>query len=193
VLSQSGRHADAMTVTRRAQTLNPLDSVTWALSAQVAFQARDLATATAWSRHAILLDPRLWIGYVELAQAYDGSGEYDLALEALDDAARVAGGNSKVISMRGYLLAKTGRTAAAREAIAALSAAARQRYVPPYATALVYVGLGERDAVFAALEQAYAARDVHLMYLPVDMRWDPYRADPRFVDLLARCGFGQRR
>jgi len=23
----------------------------------------------------------------------------------------------------------------------------------------------------------------------VDMRWDPYRSDPRFVSLLARCGF----
>ena len=62
-------------------------------------------------------------------------------------------------------------------------------YVPPYATALVQAGLGDREAAFAALERAFAARDVHLMYLPTDPRWDPFREDPRFVDLIERCGF----
>jgi hypothetical protein len=27
------------------------------------------------------------------------------------------------------------------------------------------------------------------MYLPVDMKWDPYRNDARFTSLLVRCGF----
>jgi hypothetical protein len=39
------------------------------------------------------------------------------------------------------------------------------------------------------LEKAYLARDVHLMYLPVDTKWDPYRRDARLVALLTRCGF----
>jgi len=43
--------------------------------------------------------------------------------------------------------------------------------------------------VFRYLEEAYAVRDIHLMYLPVDMKWDPYRSYPRFVGLVARCGF----
>jgi hypothetical protein len=58
--------------------------------------------------------------------------------------------------------------------------------------ALVHAGLGEREAVFEWLDQAYAARDVHLIYLPVDAKWDPYRADPRFTALLSRCGFAQK-
>jgi hypothetical protein len=33
------------------------------------------------------------------------------------------------------------------------------------------------------------ARDVHLVFLPVDAKWDAYRDDPRFEALLARCGF----
>ena len=55
--------------------------------------------------------------------------------------------------------------------------------------ALVHAGLGEREAVFQWLNRAYDARDVHLIFLPVDPKWDPYRADPRFEALLARCGF----
>ena len=83
-----------------------------------------------------------------------------------------------------------GRADAAREVLATLETASHERYVPPYAMALVYAGLGEREAMFDALEKAYAVRDVHLIYLPVGVQWDPYRADPRFVDLVARCGFG---
>ena len=188
-LSQSGRHGEAEAAMRRARELDPLDALNHALSAQVAFQARDAAAARDHARRAILINPNLWIGYIELAQAYEGAGDHALALEAIADAERLAAGNSKIPSLRGYVLAMLGRKEAAREAVRALEATSRDRYVPPYAMALVYAGLGERDALFSSLEQAYAVRDIHLIYLPVDMKWDPYRRDPRFVDLLARCGF----
>ena len=61
--------------------------------------------------------------------------------------------------------------------------------MPPYAIAPVHAGLGETDAVFEWLERAYAARDVHLIFLTADPKWDAYRKDPRFVTLLSRCGF----
>ena len=70
-----------------------------------------------------------------------------------------------------------------------LEATSRDRYVPPYAMALVHAGLGERDAVFEWLDRAYAARDVHLIFLRVDPKWDGYRSDPRFDALLTRCRF----
>jgi hypothetical protein len=140
-------------------------------------------------QRAIALDPGLWIGYLILAQAYEGLGDHALALEATADAERLGGGNSKITSFKGYVLARSGRPDAARETIRTLEDMARRRYVPPYATALIYAGLSEPDAMFASLERAFAERDVHLIYLPVAMHWDPYRADPRFVDLVARCGF----
>jgi TolB-like protein/DNA-binding winged helix-turn-helix (wHTH) protein/Flp pilus assembly protein TadD len=190
-LSQSGHQPEAETAMRRARELDPTDAVTHGLSSVVASQGRDAAAALEHARRAISLDPRLWIGYIALGQAYELAGDHNLALEALADAARLpGGGNSKIISLRGYVLARMGRAEAARKVLAALETAAHERYVPPYAMALVHAGLGERDAMFDALEKAYSARDVHLIYLPVEAKWDPYRADPRFVDLVARCGFG---
>ncbi len=70
-----------------------------------------------------------------------------------------------------------------------LEGVSKSQYVPPYAMALINAGLRDRDAVFAWLERAYDVRDVHLIYLPVDPKWDAYRADPRFEALVARCGF----
>ena len=70
-----------------------------------------------------------------------------------------------------------------------LEAVSRERYVPPYATALVHAGLGEPDAAFEWLEHAYNAHDVHLALLPVDPKWDPFRADARFLALIENCAF----
>jgi TolB-like protein/DNA-binding winged helix-turn-helix (wHTH) protein/Flp pilus assembly protein TadD len=191
-LSQSGRHSEAEPAMHRTRELEPLEPISYALSAQVAFQAREYAAAVEHSRRAVLTDSEFWIGYVELGQAYEGTGETDLALQALTDAARFSGGNSKVISLRGYILAKIGRANEAREVLRRLEADARERYVPPFAMALVNAGLGEREAVFEWLDKAYAARDVHLIYLTVDPKWDPFRSDSRFGALLARCGFTQK-
>jgi len=190
-LSQSGRRSEAEAAMRRTRELEPLAAISYALSAQVAFQAREYHAAIEQARRAVLTDSEFWIGYMELAQAYEPVGVTDLALEALTDGARFSGGNSKAVSLRGYILAKTGRAGEAREVLRTLEADAGLRYVPPYAMALVHAGLNEREQVFEWLDNAYAARDVHLIYLPVDAKWDPYRADPRFKALLARCGFTQ--
>jgi tetratricopeptide (TPR) repeat protein len=188
-LSQAGRHDEAEPEMRRTRELAPLDAMSHALSSQIAFQARAYAAAVEYARQAMLVDSEFWIGYMQLGQAYAQTGEADLAIEALTDATRLSSGNSKAISLMGYVLATSGRVNDAREVLRRLESLSKERYVPPYAMALVHAGLGERDAVFEWLDKAYGARDVHLIYLPVDAKWDPYRNDARFAALLARCGF----
>ena len=57
-----------------------------------------------------------------------------------------------------------GRTSTdAGAVIIALEAAGQLRYMPPYALALVFAGLDDRDAAFAWLERALAVRDVHMV------------------------------
>jgi TolB-like protein/DNA-binding winged helix-turn-helix (wHTH) protein/Flp pilus assembly protein TadD len=189
LLSQTGRHAEAEPLMRRARELDPLNPLSYALSSQVAFQARDFAAALQHANRAIALDQEFWIGHQMRGQALEQLGDDDLALKALATAARLSGQNSKPISLTGYILGRSGRTAEAREVLAALETASRQRYVPPYALALVHAGLGDADAAFEWLDRAYAVRDVHLMFLTVDVKWDRYRSDPRFGERLARCGF----
>jgi TolB-like protein/Flp pilus assembly protein TadD len=188
LLSQEGRHAEAEPLMRRARELDPLNPLSYALSSQVAFQARDYAGALQHANRAIALDQEFWIGHQMRGQALEQLGDDDLALKTLATAARLSGQNSKPISLTGYILGRSGRTAEARDLLGALEMASRQRYVPPYALALVHAGLGDADAAFEWLDRAYAARDVHLMFLTVDVKWDRYRTDPRFGDLLARCG-----
>jgi TolB-like protein/Flp pilus assembly protein TadD len=187
-LSYMGRHEEAGLSMRRARELDP-HPMQYALSAGAAIRARDYPAALQFARQSTVIDPQFWIGHFHLGYAYERLGKSDLALDALDHAARRSGGNSKAISLRGYVLASVGRRSEAREVLSTLEAISRERYVPPYAIALVHAGLGEADSAFQWLERAYEARDVHLIELPVSARWDPFRADPRFRSLLDRCGF----
>jgi TolB-like protein/Flp pilus assembly protein TadD len=188
-LSQAGRHGEAAPMMRRARELDPRSAMVHALSSQVAFQAQDYPGAIEHGQQAVVVGPDLWIGHVMLGQAYAAAGQPEPALQSLHTAERLSSGNSKALAMRGHLLARIGRRDEALQVLHTLQATSRERYVPPYALALVHAGLGDRDAVFAELDRAYAARDVHLMFLTVDSNWDPYRSDPRFAALLARCDF----
>ena len=189
LLSQSGRHSEAMAATRRGRELDPQNAMAYALSSQVAFQARDYQAALDHASQAIALDQDLWIGHIMRGQAYEQLGQPDSALDALAIAARFSGDNSKAISFKGYILGRTGRREEARQALTTLELLSQKRFVPPLAMALVHAGLGERDSVFAWLDRAFEVHDAHLMYLTVDPKWDPFRSDPRFDALLQRCGF----
>jgi DNA-binding winged helix-turn-helix (wHTH) protein/tetratricopeptide (TPR) repeat protein len=191
-LSHTGNHEEAKPFMRKARELDPLHASHHALSAQVVFNARDYPEAVRFARQATILDPEFWIGYMQLGQAYERLDQTELALENFNIATRLCG-NSKPLSCRGYVLARTGRIQAAREVLDTLEAIARERYVPPYAPALVYLGLGQLDDALTSIERAYEARDVHLVFLPVDAKWDVVRDHPRFQAILGRCGFRKTR
>jgi len=193
VLAHMGRYAEARPEMNRLRELDPLLAANQALSAQVAFAGRDYAAAVQFARQAIVIDPEFWIGLIQLGQAYEQLGESELALVALNKAGRFSGGNSKAISLRGYLFAKLGRVNEAREVLHALEAMARERYIPPYAMALVQAGLGEKEKALEWLERAVEVRDVHMCFPPIDPKWDVFRSDPRFQSLLKRCGFSEGR
>jgi TolB-like protein/DNA-binding winged helix-turn-helix (wHTH) protein/Flp pilus assembly protein TadD len=189
ILSQSGRHAEALPEMLRARELDPLDPMMHAMSSQVALQAGDYPAALEHARHSTSLDPEFWIGHIMKAQALLQLGQPGPAMEALTVTARFSNNNSKAMSIRGYLLATTGRAAEARDVLGALEAVSRVRYVPPYAMALVSAGLRDKDATLAWLERAFQERDVHLMFLTADPKWDFLRSDPHFREFLARCDF----
>jgi tetratricopeptide (TPR) repeat protein len=189
VLSHSGRHDEARVELHRARELEPAYAMNFALSAMVEFHARDFAAAVAYAQRGLALEPNFWVTRYHIAQAYEQLGRHEEALNELAIGAGLSNNNSKALSVRGYIYAKTGRGDEAREVLRALHDASATRYVPPYARALVYAGLGEADAAIEWLSKAVDARDVHLLFLPVDPKWDPFRDDPRFQEILRRCAF----
>ena len=56
---------------RRGRELDPLNPLLYALSSQVAFQARDYAGALQHANRAIALDQEFWIGHQMRGQALE--------------------------------------------------------------------------------------------------------------------------
>lgn len=192
-ISQQGQHDQALAAARRARELDPLSALSHSMSSQIAFSARDLEAAVRHAREALLAEPDYWIAHWQLGQAYQPMGRIDRALEALAEASRLSNGNSKPVSLSAYTLATSGRVSEARDVLTSLEQPSLQRYVPPCAIALVYAGLNDDESVFEWLEKGLAVRDVHLIYVLVDPKWDRFRQDGRFQDLLRRSFAGQKR
>jgi DNA-binding winged helix-turn-helix (wHTH) protein/Tfp pilus assembly protein PilF len=189
-LSHMARHEEAQASIRRARELDPLYVMHQSLSSQIAFAARNYSAALQFARQAIVVDPEFWIGQLHLAQVYIELGENDLALTALNHSGKLVV-NSKVIALRGYIFARAGRLEEAQNVLHTLLSIAQERYVPPYAMAIVHAGLGQYEEAMQWLERCYQARDVHVVFLTIDPKWDPLRGDPRFSNLLQRCGFSR--
>ena len=188
VLASAGRHEEARRQMSQARELDPFNPVEHALSSAVEFIARNYAAGLELAQQAKTIDATFWIGLFQIGTIHERLGNYELALDALREAER-SSGNSKMLSLRGYILAKMGRTTDAEQVLNTLNGIAGDRYVPPYAMALVHAGLGQTDQAFEALDKAANERDVHLAWLVHDPKWDPYRKDPRFRALLERCNF----
>ena len=92
------------------------------------------------------------------------------------------------MSLKGYTLAAMGRRREAEQVLRTLLETAGARFVPPYNIALLYTALGNSDAAYEWLEGAGLIRDVHMVFLTVEPKWDPLRGQPAFQSLLQRCG-----
>lgn len=189
VLASMGRHEEARSAMLRARELDSLYPMQHALSAHAEFLAHDYQSGLKFAEQATAVGPAFWISYFQLALVHERLGNNELALKALNDAEALSGGNSKIVSLRGYILAKLGRTNEAESVLRTLKNIDPEKYVPPYAMALVHAGLDQRDSAFEWLDRAIEARDVHLVWLTQDSKWDPFRDDPRFRGLLERCNF----
>ena len=96
-------------------------------------------------------------------------------------------GNTELWAGLGYAYAVSGQAGEAHKVLDELKDISTHRYVAPYNVAVVYAGLGNKDAAFAWLDRAYADRSYLLaVYLNTDERLDSLRSDNRFQEIRRR-------
>jgi serine/threonine-protein kinase len=183
LLSDLGRHEQAIAEARRASELDPLALITNAIEGHVLHYAGRNAEAAAKLRSTLELDENFWITHLFLGKVHLADNDLANALAEFRKAQTLSAQNSETVSMVGYALARSGDRKAAQAALAELLARGKEQYVPPFNVAMLYNGLGDTDETFAWLDKAYADRDVRLTFLKIEKKWDPLRSDERFVAL----------
>jgi TolB-like protein/DNA-binding winged helix-turn-helix (wHTH) protein/tetratricopeptide (TPR) repeat protein len=189
LLSNTGRHAEALAEARRARELDPLNLRNNALEAQFLIHAGRTDEALARLRETLEMEPNYYLARLYASSAYIEKRMYSEAISEARRAGEISGTrSSNSIAFLGYALAKSGKEAEARSVLEGLLKSSAGRHVPSYHMALVYNGLGERDEALAWLERAYAQRSTGMVFLKVEPKWNNLRDDPRFQDLLRRVG-----
>jgi Flp pilus assembly protein TadD len=159
------------------------------LKGHVLFQARRYSDAVAFLQKNLELDDNFWITHIELGKNYESTGQFEPAMTSFRRAQALSGGISEVNSLIGYTYAVSGHRAEAEKVLADLSAMANQTYVPPYNLALLYHGLGDSRETARWLERAKEEKDVHMVFLGVDPKWDDVRTERWFASLMKAMNF----
>lgn len=160
-----------------------------AVEAQFLFYAGRGDEALERINQTLELEPNFWLAHLVLSKIYIGKKMYPEAVAAARKARDLSGGLSEATAHIGYILAVSGKHEEARAVLKELKRRSAERYVPPYTIALVYNGLGERDATLDWLEKAFEQRDVRMTFLKVDPKWDNLRSEARFIALVKRMRF----
>jgi TolB-like protein/DNA-binding winged helix-turn-helix (wHTH) protein/Flp pilus assembly protein TadD len=188
LLSNTGRHKEALAEAKHARELDPLNLRLNTLEGQFLTNAGRTDEALTRLRETLEMDPNYYLARLCASSAYIEKGMYAEAVSEAQKAREIAGaGSTRPAASLGYALAKLGKEAEARSVLEGLLKSSH-RYASPYGIALVYNGLGERDEALAWLERAYAQRHQGMVFLKVEPKWNNLRSDPRFQDLLRRVG-----
>lgn len=189
VLSNTGRHAEALAEVKRARELDPLNLRIKALEGQFLIHAGRTDEALIKLEETLEIDPNYFLAHLYTASAFIEKGKYSEAISEARRATEISGARSTYTqAFLGYALAKSGKEAEARSVLEGLLKPAAGYYVPSYNIALVYNGLGKHDEAMTWLERAYAERGAALVFLKVEPKWNNLRPDPRFQKLLRRVG-----
>lgn len=198
LLSNLGRHDEALDGIRRARAMDPAWPVPRSLEGQFLFFARRYEDALAQLDAIVAIEPRFPSGHIMRTYPLLALGRYD---EAVDECNRATELRRQVdpserlyawaLALKGYALARSGRRTGAETLLAQLQREAEQpegtdAYVTRYGEALILHGLGRDDEALRRLTDAVDRREHRVAFLGVDPKWDGLRDSPAFQDLLAR-------
>jgi tetratricopeptide (TPR) repeat protein len=178
-----GRNDESLEASKRALELDPLDMD---INNHLGFHyywTREYDKAIEQYTKTLEINPNDPWAHSYLGRIYKEMGWYSKSIEEFKLALSLIGKNeAEIFSNLGNLYAVSGKREKALEIISELIGQSKQRYVPSFLIADVYVGLGEKDKAFEWLEKAFNERHLE----PMSPLLDPIRKDPRFIDLLLR-------
>lgn len=100
----------------------------------------------------------------------------------------VKDGVAQSIADLAHAYATFGKKRQAVQLLDELKELSKRSFVPSWAFAVVYTGLGDKDRAFEWLDKAYDERHSDIMEIKVDPRMEPLRSDGRYQELLLRMG-----
>jgi len=187
-LSVIGRHQEAIQEIFKAIELDPLSLVVSNEVAWNLYMARDYNRSSEQSLKTLEMQPDFAPAEYTLGLAYGQMSRHEEAITAFQKARNASGNNPAILSALGHVYAIAGQRREAEEALNELQKTSRRSNAPPYWTAVIYAGLHKKEEAFEWLDKACRLRDVWIIWLRSEPRFDSLRSTAQFKDLLNRIG-----
>lgn len=186
MLAARGDLDGALAKIRRAKALDPYSPVISTAMGRIYYYRREYEQAERYYDEALELERDFVPGWLGLGLLGLARGEYQKALEAFREGLPPEA--QGLLRSFAAALQSTGGPAT----MDSISCQPGSEGHCSFYLAVAACISGQRDEAFKRLEQAYEAKSEYLVYLKVDPVFDPIREDPRYLQLLARLGLGER-
>jgi TolB-like protein/Flp pilus assembly protein TadD len=180
-LEALGRFDEAISERQLAQKFDPLSAFTVADVGYPYYYARKYDEAIAWFRKGLELEPKLSWCHLWIGQAYVQKGMFKEAIDEVNQAVRLSGGDIRTKATLGYAYAVAGQREEAGKVLRDLQALSKERYVSPYYFALISAGLGDNQQAVSWLQKAQEERQAYLVLMNVEPVFDRLHSDPGFI------------
>ena len=181
-LAAVGRFDESLAQIHRARELDPLSLVINADMGKLLYYSRRYDDALKQLEETVKMDAGFPQAHIWLGSLYSTIGRYGDAIAAFQKVRE----NSWALGWLAYVYGISGQRNEAEKILAELERIAAEGPIDPHIMLCVYLGLGDKDKAFAALEQEYEVRSLGMTSLKVNPWYDGLRSDPRFTDLLGR-------
>lgn len=188
-LVEAGRFEEALAECKAGLELAPFDLEINMYLGWLYLHARRVEEAIRQFQKTLELGPYFYRARVLLGMAYGQSGQFPAAIEEYEKAALLSY-TSILSGFLGQAYALMGQREKALKLLDALLRRAKRTYVPPFAVALIYAGLGQRDEAFEWLEKAFIEHSHWQGWLVIIPEFDSLNSDPRLVELKQRLQAG---
>jgi TolB-like protein/Tfp pilus assembly protein PilF len=189
-LAAAGRLDEALAHAEAGERADPLSAEMIASVGIIHYYRRDWPQARAAFERAGLADPSYGPASFGMARVLSAEGRYGEAIDHIRHAMSLTRENATYLAelARNYFLG--GWRNSGEQVLGRLLADARAGAggVNFEAIGYVYAALGDLDRAFEWLHRSFDHYHARLLFVNVDPRADPLRADPRFAALVQRLG-----
>ena len=130
------------------------------------------------------MEPRFAPAQHALGLAYQQMGMLEEAIVEFQNARVCSTNHPAAVAALAYAYAITGQRREAEELLHELERRSENRRVSAYWAALMHAGLGEHGTAVKCLKQAREDRDVWLVWLAAEPRFDRLRGEGQLSELL---------
>lgn len=179
-LAAKGQYPEAIAQAQRALHDDPLSLIVGSNAGWTFALAGRYDQSVETLKKAIEIDAEFPRTHFRLAQVYEARGQYALAIPEFEKAVKLSGGDPYYEASMGHAYGTSGNADKARSILQDLLSRARTQYIPPYAIALIYEGLGDQDQTFDWLQKAATDKSTSMVFFRSDPEMAALRSDPRF-------------